>query len=221
MEIMVAGIKRGLKVSEIFLSVQGESSYVGLPCVFIRLAGCSLNCRWCDTRYARRGGKWMTLSQISRRIWSYRIPLVEVTGGEPLEQDGTIRLLTDLLKDGYRVLLETNGARDVSRVPKAVVKVLDVKCPSSGREKENLWSNLDHLTDDDEVKFVIGGSKDYRFAKRVIRRFKLAGKRLLFSPLYGRLEPRCLTEWVLRDRLPVRIQVQLHKYLWGPAVRGC
>jgi 7-carboxy-7-deazaguanine synthase len=161
----------------------------------------------------------MSIGRILRRVASCRVPLVEVTGGEPLEQEAAIPLLKALAKRGYRVMLETNGARDVSRVPKAVVKVMDVKCPSSGHEKRNLWSNLRRITGRDEIKFVIGDRRDYRFATDVIRRFRLAGKRLLFSPVHRRLRPGSLADWVLHDRFPVRVQIQLHKYLWGPGRR--
>lgn len=209
-----------LDVSEIFLSIQGESSFAGLPCVFVRLAGCSLGCSWCDTRYAWGKGRTMTQAQVLRRVRSFRADLVEVTGGEPLEQPGVYALLRALLKTHPRVLLETNGARDVSRVPRGVVKVLDVKCPSSGREKNNLWSNLRLLGPRDEVKFVVTDARDYRFARKVMKRHRLEERRVLFSPLYGRMPAARLASWILRDRLNVRLQVQLHKILWAPGRRG-
>ncbi len=162
----------------------------------------------------------MTLSQIMKKVASYRAGLVEVTGGEPMEQAGTVSLLRALLRAGYRTMLETNGIQDVSRVPRQVVKILDVKGPSSGREKENRWSNLRHLTRQDELKFVIGDVRDYRFAKKVIKKHRLSKKNMLFSPLAGRLKPGQLASWVLRDRLPVRVQIQLHKILWRPDQRG-
>jgi len=162
----------------------------------------------------------MTLPRILKKTASFRIPLVEVTGGEPLEQEATPSLLKALVRAGYSVMLETNGAHDVSRVPRAVLKVVDVKCPSSGRSMRNRWSNLCRLTGQDEVKFVISNARDYRYAKAVIRRHRLAGKNLIFSPLWGRMSPSLLASWVLRDRLRVRVQVQLHKVLWGSARRG-
>ena len=209
-----------LLVSEIFLSLQGESSFAGLPCAFVRLSGCSHGCAWCDTRYASRGGRSWTLRRILRKVASFRVGLVEVTGGEPLEQEAVYPLLRALRRAGYRVLLETNGARDVKRVPRGVVKILDVKGPSSGREKRNLWSNLRRLGPLDEVKFVVADMKDYRFAKSVMRRFRLKGKNLLLSPLHGRMPPGRLASWVVRDRLPARVQLQLHKVIWGPDRRG-
>ena len=209
-----------LNVHEIFFSVQGESSWMGFPCVFVRLSGCKHGCRWCDTPYARKSGHPMTIPQVLGRIASYKVGLVEVTGGEPLEQEAVYPLMRALIKTGYRVLLETNGSIDISRVPRKVVKIIDVKCPSSGRERRNLWSNLQRMASEDEIKFVIRDKKDYRFAKRAINQHQLASRRILFSPLHGRLDARRLAEWIMKDRLTVRLQIQLHKYLWGPKSVG-
>jgi 7-carboxy-7-deazaguanine synthase len=161
----------------------------------------------------------MALAAVLRKVRSFRVPLVEVTGGEPLEQEGALPLMTALVRAGYAVMLETNGAHDVSRVPRAVLKVVDVKCPSSGREGANHWPNLRRLGTDDEVKFVVADRRDYRYARRVMRRFRLSGRHVLLSPVHGLLPARRLAGWVLKDRLDARVQVQLHKVLWGPGAR--
>lgn len=211
-----------LKVNEIYLSLQGESTYAGLPCVFVRLTGCPLRCVWCDTAYAFYKGDLMELESVLEKVRSYGVPLVELTGGEPLAQDGAFTLLERLVGEGYRVLLETSGAVDVGRVPSEVIKILDIKCPGSGEEGRNLWANLDQLVEgQDEIKFVIRDRVDYDYAKAVIAQRRLAGRfTLLFSSVHKSLTPRDLAEWIIADRLPVRFQLQAHKVIWPDETKG-
>ncbi len=211
-----------LKINEIYLSVQGESSWAGMPCVFVRLTGCSLRCVWCDTAYAFHEGHDQELENILARVDSYGVHLVEITGGEPLEQEGVYALMAALLGKGYRVLLETSGAVDIGRVPKEVVKIMDIKCPGSGEEKRNHWENLKHLVPGkDEIKFVIRDQDDYDYARRMIGHYGLAGHyTLLFSPSHEELEAARLSEWITRDKLPVRLNLQLHKYIWPKETKG-
>ena len=205
-----------LRISEIFHSLQGETSRAGLPTVFVRLTGCPLRCSYCDTAYAFSGGQNMTLAAILEEVGRYETPYVTVTGGEPLAQKGCLELLRLLCDAGYEVSLETGGALDVSGVDARVMKVLDIKTPGSGEAEKNLWGNLDHLQAQDEVKFVLCDEADYAWAKQVVRERGLAQKcGVLFSPSQGQLAPDQLAEWILRDRLPVRLQLQLHKLLWG------
>lgn len=219
---MEAAPKAQLKINEIYLSLQGESTWAGLPCVFVRLTGCSLRCSWCDTAYAFYEGEDKCLQTILEKVDSFGVKLVEITGGEPLEQEGVYPLMESLLGKGYKVLLETSGALDLGRVPKAVVKIMDVKCPGSGEEARNLWGNLGKLVPgQDEIKFVIQDKTDYDYAKDVLRRHRLAGKyTLLFSPSHENLEPAHLAEWITEDRLPVRMQLQMHKYIWPNETKG-
>jgi 7-carboxy-7-deazaguanine synthase len=205
-----------LKIHEIFHSLQGESTRVGLPTVFVRLTGCPLRCGYCDTAYAFQGGENMRLEQILETVAGYGAKYVTVTGGEPLAQKECIPLLEKLCDAGYSVSLETSGAMDTSRVDARVSVILDIKTPGSGEEKKNLWSNLDRLKSTDEVKFVLCGREDYDWAKQVLVERGIADKcTVLFSPVYSQLNPTNLADWVLQDRLPVRMQVQLHKILWG------
>ena len=205
-----------LKIHEIFHSLQGESTRVGLPTVFVRLTGCPLRCGYCDTAYAFQGGANMSLEQILERVAGYGARYVTVTGGEPLAQKECIPLLEKLCDAGYSVSLETSGAMDTSKVDARVSVILDIKTPGSGEEKKNLWSNLDRIKPKDEVKFVLCGREDYDWARRVLAERSLADKcTVLFSPVYSQLNPTDLADWVLQDRLPVRMQVQLHKILWG------
>ena len=205
-----------LRISEIFYSLQGESTRVGLPTVFIRLTGCPLRCTYCDTTYAFTGGSTQTLDEIMQQVASYATHYVCVTGGEPLAQKGCLALLQALCNAGYSVSLETGGALDVSAVDARVSKVLDIKTPASGEMPRNLWSNLTHLNAHDEIKFVLCDEADYRWATQILQEHQLAEKcTVLFSPAQGQLEARDLAEWVLRDKLHVRVQVQLHKLLWG------
>ncbi|HVM32216.1 MAG TPA: radical SAM protein [bacterium] len=211
-----------LKVNEIYLSLQGESTYAGVPCVFVRLTGCPLRCVWCDTAYAFYQGDEMGLDQVLEKVRSYGVPLVELTGGEPLAQEGAFELLARLVGEGFRVLLETSGAVGVERVPKPVVKILDVKCPGSGEEGRNLWGNLDHLVPgQDEIKFVIKDRADYDYAKAVIEKRSLAGRfTLLFSAVHKSLAAKDLAEWIIADRLPARFQLQMHKVIWPDETKG-
>jgi 7-carboxy-7-deazaguanine synthase len=205
-----------LRISEIFFSLQGETSRVGLPTVFVRLTGCPLRCVYCDTTYAFSGGQTMTLDTIMAEVARHDAHYVTVTGGEPLAQKNCLSLLCALCDAGYAVSLETGGALDVSGVDARVVKVLDIKTPASGEMEKNLWSNLDHLNPHDEVKFVLCDEADYQWAKQLLQERELAKRcEVLFSPAQGQLAPKDVAEWMLRDKLPVRLQVQLHKLLWG------
>lgn len=205
-----------LLVTEVFHSIQGESTFAGRPCVFVRLTGCQMRCRWCDTEYAFHGGSWRTRDEVLGDVAGFDCPLVEVTGGEPLLQPGTLPLLAALADRGYEVLLETGGGLDVSAVDPRVRRIVDVKCPGSGEAEANRWENLDDLRASDEVKLVIADEADYHWARRVVAEHRLAERcPVLFSPVAGEIEPRRLAEWILRDRLPVRFQLQLHKLLWG------
>jgi 7-carboxy-7-deazaguanine synthase len=210
-----------LTVNEIFHSIQGESTRAGRPCVFVRLTACDLRCTWCDTPYAFHEGRRMSVDDVVAAVDAYGCPLVEITGGEPLLQDEVYPLMERLLGEGKTVMLETGGHRPIDRVPTAVVKIVDVKCPGSGEADRNCWANLDALAPHDEVKFVIADRADYEFARDVLAT-RLAGRAgaTLFSPVHGALDPKTLSEWVLADRLPVSIQLQLHKFIWHPNARG-
>ncbi|MFZ0889875.1 MAG: radical SAM protein [Candidatus Binataceae bacterium] len=212
-----------LLVNEIFYSLQGESTHAGRPCVFVRLAGCDLRCNWCDTEYAFDEGRKMTVAEVVEQVEACRCPLVEITGGEPLVQEGGVYLLiAALLERGHELMLETSGAHDVSRVDPRVIKVMDLKCPGSGQCERNLWSNLEHLTARDEVKFVIADRADFEWAREVLGSRALAERvnAVLFSCASGRLAPARLTAWMLADRVPARFQLQLHKHIWPPNARG-
>ena len=205
-----------LRITEIFLSLQGESNTVGLPTVFVRLTGCPLRCQYCDTEYAFRGGEYLQHSDVLAQVAAYSVQYVTVTGGEPLAQTACLPLLSGLCDAGYRVALETSGALDVSQVDSRVMKVLDLKTPGSGEMEKNLYQNLDYLTATDQLKFVICDRVDYEWARDMLVEHRLAGRcELLFSPSYGQQEAIRLAEWILEDRLPVRFQLQLHKILWG------
>lgn len=205
-----------LRISEIFYSLQGETSRVGIPTTFVRLTGCPLRCNYCDTTYAFSGGNSMTLDEIMQAVKSLPATYVCVTGGEPLAQKNCITLLKILCDEGYNVSLETSGALDVTSVDGRVSKVLDVKTPASGEAEKNLWGNLEHLNAHDEVKFVLCDEADYVWAKQVCQKHRLTEKcAVLFSPAQGQLEARDLADWILRDKLQVRLQMQLHKLLWG------
>lgn len=211
-----------LTINEIFHSIQGESSYAGRPCVFVRLTACDLRCTWCDTPYAFHEGRKRSLEDVLADVEKHDCPLVEVTGGEPLLQEDVYPLMQGLLARGRTVLVETGGHRSTERIPPEVVTILDVKCPASGEAHRNDWSNLDRLRPHDEVKFVIQDRADYEYARDVVRRHDLACRAaaVLFSPVHGVLDPKRLSEWVLADRLPVRLQLQVHKYIWDPGTRG-
>jgi len=210
-----------LKVNEIFQSIQGESSYAGFPCVFIRLSGCNLRCSYCDTAYAYKEGTLWLVRDIVKAVSLHEIPLVEITGGEPLDQEETPLLAESLLDTGYSVLVETNGTKDISLLPAGVTRIMDIKCPGSGEQGKTDWGNMDRLSADDEVKFVICGEADYIWAREVLKKYGLAGKsKVLFSPAHGRLQSSDLAGWILRDRLPVRLQLQLHQILWPESGRA-
>jgi 7-carboxy-7-deazaguanine synthase len=211
-----------LTVNEIFYSIQGESTRAGERCVFVRLTACDLRCSWCDTPYAFHEGRKMSVEEVVAEVDRHGCPLVEITGGEPLLQDDVYPLMERLLADGRRVMLETGGHRPIDRVPADVKKIVDVKCPGSGEADRNHWPNLESLGPADEVKFVIQDRADYDFAKRTIAERGLASKAktILLSPVHGVLDPRTLSEWMLADRLPARLQLQLHKFIWSPGTRG-
>jgi 7-carboxy-7-deazaguanine synthase len=209
-----------LLLSELYPSIQGESTYAGVPCGFIRLTGCPLRCVWCDTTYAFTGGERMTIREILREVAGWGVRHVEVTGGEPLAQPECAELLRALCDAGYEVLLETSGAIDVSGVDERVIKIVDVKCPGSGEAEANRWENLGALGPRDEIKFVLADRADYEFARRVIADRGLEGRTILLSPVHGKLDPAQVAGWILEDRLPVRLQIQLHKYLWPGVSKG-
>ena len=210
-----------LEVTEIYKSVQGESTYTGLPCVFVRLTGCNLRCVWCDTTHAFHNGGNLSINQIVDQVKSYGINLVEITGGEPLLQKEVFPLMESLLINKFQVMLETSGSLSIKNVPKKVIKILDLKCPGSGEENKNLWENLNHLASTDEIKFVIADKVDYEWSKKVLQDYKLDQKiQILFSPVFEKLKLKDLTEWILEDNLPVRLHTQLHKYIWDPKTIG-
>ena len=216
-----------LRVTEIFHSIQGESTWIGMPCTFVRLTGCPLRCVWCDTAYAFHGGEKRSLDDIVQRVREIGTPLVEITGGEPLIHRNAFTLAERLADDGFTVLVETSGAIDIAPLDPRVHRIMDLKCPGSGEASKNLWSNLDHLTERDEVKFVIADRADYEWARDVVRQRRLDRRvqdgtlrALLFSPVWGAVELADLAAWILEDRLPVRYQVQLHKIVWGPDTAG-
>lgn len=207
-----------LRLTEIFYSLQGETRTVGLPTVFIRLTGCPLRCQYCDTAYAFHGGQRYTLDKILSEVKKYKTRFVTVTGGEPLAQKACLNLLTDLCALGYEVSLETSGALDIANVDRRVVKVVDIKTPGSGEVAKNKWKNLSYLLPHDQIKFVICDENDYQWSKKMLEAYQLNETcQVLFSPSHQQMEARQLADWVLRDQLPVRFQVQLHKALWGDA----
>ncbi len=205
-----------LLITELFYSIQGESSYAGLPCIFIRLSGCNLRCKWCDTFYALTGGETHSLEEIIAFVHKHKVRLVCITGGEPLLQSNVIPLMERLLNENYTILLETNGSLPINQLPDKVIKILDLKCPSSDMTKYMHWENIDYLSKRDEVKFVIGDRKDYEWAKEVISEYRIAKRcKILCSPVFNILSPELLASWILADHLPVRLQLQIHKYIWG------
>jgi 7-carboxy-7-deazaguanine synthase len=212
-----------LAVNEIFYSIQGESSHAGYPCVFVRLSGCNLRCTYCDTTYAYHEGKEVSLEEILKKVSDVGCRLVEITGGEPLLQEETPALVHQLLQDGYQVLLETNGSQDISVLDHRCVRIVDMKCPSSGQDDCNDLGNLERLTKRDEVKFVIANRMDYDFAKGLVTKINDALKEIIpihFSPVFQKMAPATLAKWILEDRLRVRVHLQLHKILWDPRKKG-
>ena len=214
--------EKTLTINEIYLSIQGESTWAGERCVFVRLTFCDLRCNYCDTEYAFYEGKKMTLKEIVDRVEEFRCPLVEITGGEPLLQKNVLPLMSILCEAGHTVLLETSGAHDISKVDPRVHRIMDLKTPGSGEVEKNLWSNIDHLTKRDEVKFVMGSRDDYEWSRDKVQKLDLTrrSRAVLFSPIFGRIDPRQIVEWILEDKLDVRFQLQMHKFIWTPTQRG-
>jgi 7-carboxy-7-deazaguanine synthase len=211
-----------LTINEIYQSVQGESTWAGLPCVFVRLTFCDLRCTYCDTEYAFYEGKKTTLEEIVEQVRGFGCPLVEVTGGEPLLQPNCVPLLAMLCEAGFTVLLETSGSHDIAPVDPRVHRIMDLKTPSSGECARNLYGNITHLTPRDEVKFVVGSREDYEWARGKMSEYDLASKvrAVLLSPVFGKVAPADIVAWMLEDKLPARFQLQMHKFIWEPRARG-
>jgi 7-carboxy-7-deazaguanine synthase len=210
-----------MRISEIYQSIQGESSYAGLPCVFVRTTGCDLRCSWCDSEFTFTGGTPMNLDQIIGEVEKYDCELVELTGGEPLLQQEIYELATRLLDAGHTVLIETGGHRDISKLDPRVIRIMDLKCPASGECEKNLWSNLEHPRISDEVKFVIADRGDYEWTLKTIREHRLEDRvRILISTAFGMIDTAQVVAWMIEDKLRARFQLQLHKYIWPPEERG-
>ena len=209
-----------MRITEIFHSIQGESTHAGRPCVFVRLTGCNLRCRWCDSEYTFTGGEKMSLDEVIERVGSYGTKLVEITGGEPLAQAEAFELIKRLCDDGYEVLIETSGSIDITPVDPRAKLIIDVKAPGSGEVEKNRWANFDHLRPHDEIKFVLADRSDYDWARRVIAERRLDRWTVLLSPVGGTMDMKALAEWMLADRVPARFQTQLHKHIWGADARG-
>ncbi len=209
-----------LRVTEIFHSIQGESSHAGRPCAFVRLTGCNLRCRWCDSEYTFTGGEKMSIDAILEQVKSYGCNLVEVTGGEPLAQNESLEMIQRFCDEGFEVLIETSGSIDIAPVDRRATIILDIKCPGSGEVEKNRWENLQHLKPQDEIKFVIADRADYDWACKIIDERELNRWTVLLSPVWGEMDLKSLAEWMLADRLPARLQTQLHKHIWGADVRG-
>ncbi len=216
-----------LNLCEIFHSIQGESSFAGLPCVFVRLSGCNLNCSWCDTVYAKTESKKVSIQKIVKRVKEFGCSLVEITGGEPLMQGKSADLISLLIREGFQVLVETNGSISINNIPGECIKIIDIKCPLSGESDKNFFGNLDLITEKDEIKFVIAGREDYDFAKDIIHTKLMDNgfsiipyKNIHLSPVFGKINPNKLAEWILQDRLKARLSMQIHKIIWDPDKRG-
>jgi 7-carboxy-7-deazaguanine synthase len=209
-----------LRLTEIFFSIQGESSHAGRPCVFVRLAGCNLRCRWCDSEYTFNGGEKADIEDVLARVRGYDCKLVEITGGEPLAQAEAFELVRRLCEESFEVLIETSGSIDITPVDQRAKIILDIKCPGSGEAGRNRWSNIEHLRPHDEIKFVIADRTDYEWTRNVIAEKNLDRWTVLLSPVWGEMEMKSLAEWMLADRLPARFQTQLHKHIWGAEARG-
>jgi len=218
----VAAREPFLLINEIFQSIQGESTWAGLRCVFVRLMACDLRCTYCDTEYAFYHGMRRTLNEIIEEVLAYDCPLVELTGGEPLLQKRVLPLMTQLCDLGKKVLIETSGAHDISKVDPRIHRIMDLKTPGSGEVERNFWPNIQHLTKRDEVKFVLCDRRDYEWARHQVHKHALAERcgTVLFSPVFGKIEPVEIVEWIMEDKLPVRFQLQMHKFIWSPAMRG-
>jgi 7-carboxy-7-deazaguanine synthase len=209
-----------LRITEIFHSIQGESTHAGRPCAFVRLTGCNLRCRWCDSEYTFTGGERMSIDDVVAQVRSYKCKLVEITGGEPLAQAESLDLIKRFCDDGFEVLIETSGSIDIAPVDRRATMILDIKCPGSGEVEKNRWENLQHLKPRDEIKFVIADRADYDWARRVIEERNLNRWTVLFSPVWGEMNLQSLAEWMLADGVPARLQTQLHKHIWGAEARG-
>ncbi len=210
-----------LKVNEIFYSIQGESTYAGLPCVFVRLTGCNLRCTYCDTQYAYKQGKASNLNEILNHINRYNCNLVEITGGEPLLQSETFELAKSLVEQGKKVLVETNGTQNIDLLPEPVIRIMDIKCPGSRESDKMDWNNMNRLRAHDNVKFVISHREDFDWAVNIVEKYKLLNKtNVLFSPAFRLLDPDVIARWMLKLKLPIRLNLQLHKYIWDPNRRG-
>jgi 7-carboxy-7-deazaguanine synthase len=210
-----------MQITEIYKSIQGESSYAGLPCVFVRTTGCDLRCKWCDSEFTFSGGRRLSVDQIMSEVESHQCNMVELTGGEPLLQHDIYELATRLADAGHTVLIETGGHRDISKLDPRVIRIMDLKCPASGECEKNLWSNLEHLRPSDEVKFVIASRDDYEWARSIIREHRLENHAgILISTAFGLIPPDRVVAWMLEDRLCARFQLQAHKYIWPPDARG-
>lgn len=211
-----------LRITEIYKSVQGESTWAGLPCIFVRLTRCNLRCVWCDTAYAFHGGEDKTVGDVVDQCRALECPLVEITGGEPLAQETCVDLARELIAAGFTVLIETSGSLPIDVLPAGVIRIMDLKCPDSGECEKNHWPNIAALNNQDEVKFVIASRKDYEWAREAVHEHKLAERchAVLFSPVFGSIVPADIVQWILDDQLPVRFQLQLHKFIWPPTARG-
>lgn len=214
--------RSSLVISEIYQSVQGEAAYAGWPCTFVRLTGCPLRCRWCDTVYGFKGGQTMSFDEIKAQIRAYAIPLVELTGGEPLAQEGCIELMKELVDEGFKVMIETSGSESVEPLAPEIHIIMDLKCPGSNMENRNHYANLQFLKPTDEIKFVIADRNDYEWARNLVRMEQLDTRfNVLFSTAFGLLQPQLLVEWILEDKLSrVRLNLQQHKYIWKPTAKG-
>jgi len=209
-----------MRITEIFFSIQGESSHAGRPCVFVRLTGCNLRCSWCDSVYTFTGGERLSVDDVLARVQAYGCKLLEITGGEPLAQAEAFPLIERLCDEGYEVLIETSGSIDITPVDRRAKIILDIKCPGSGEVEKNRWANLDELRPHDELKFVIADRADYEWARTLILERQLDRWTVLLSPVWGTMDMKALAEWMLADRLPARFQTQLHKHIWGADVHG-
>lgn len=214
-------MEQQLRITEIYQTIQGEAAHAGWPCVMVRLTGCPLRCRWCDTVYGFQGGKDQTFAEIESEIKSFGIKRVELTGGEPLAQKPTPQLIERLINDGYTVMIETGGSESIADLHPKTHIIMDIKCPGSGMADKNLWSNLEFLKPSDEIKFVVADQADFKWAVDVIRKYQLEERcNLLFSAAFGLVQPKDVAEWILAEKLQARLNLQLHKYIWSPRAKG-
>lgn len=210
-----------LRITEIYASIQGEAAFSGFPCTFIRLTGCPLRCKWCDTVYGFEGGKDFSHDEVLAKVAEFGVHHVELTGGEPLAQAGAVPLMQTLVDRGYRVMIETGGSESIDRIPRNVHVIMDIKCPGSGMVEKNLWSNLDFIKPTDEIKFVLAHREDFEWALETITKHKLSERcQVIFSCAFGLLQPKDLADWMVADKAPGRMQLQMHKYIWHPRAKG-